>query len=256
MLKPQKKAGRPTDSPTSPTLPSDPVQLDVLSLGPLELWLSVPVLGDENIDQEKRTQVPFADLNTCRGENRVLLESTELDLWHPIVMSRLCGFFGSFVCTSATLSRRCRTDPIVSGSSPSLGLFNIYLCLVAIHALRSLKSKVKLATAPSLPSPLSSQLHCACCPSLVKLCANIGDLHIFPTLPHNTLFFFSFRTIRVQFTQDVGLVVDWDLALLAGDSSTLPGKGESIIRLRVSSLAVRPLARHRWLAAVRRLAHV
>ncbi|GAA5923822.1 hypothetical protein JCM1841_005404 [Sporobolomyces salmonicolor] len=69
------EVGWPTDSPTSPTAP---VRL---------------------VDQEKRTRVPFVDLGTCRGENGVLLETIEVDLWRPIVMSfrgsrRLTGKFG------------------------------------------------------------------------------------------------------------------------------------------------------------------
>ncbi|CEQ42515.1 SPOSA6832_04335, partial [Sporobolomyces salmonicolor] len=458
------EAGWPTDSPTSPTLPSNPVRLDVLSLGPIELCSNVQVLGNENVDEEKRTWVPFVDLGTCRGEHGVLLETIEVDLWRPVVMSCLRGVFGSFASASATSSRRGRTDSIASSSSlsssdspapppfaapkplvdlllpdqalyvafasvdlriagvdlkadehycrgvavhsgplvaeyllqkahvpgltgnfadraalemredirveanataaaakdgdprqtliklalrdlhahpvvdarasrghkrympsegggkgeeedwelrgraemadtskrrkslfpPRLGrdqakeegkellfvphltvrvkvlkaseeeqgkdgagpldqivvnvdaetisfrleLYSIYLCLVAIHALRSLKSKVKLTTAPNVPS--SSSLQSRRPLPLVKLHANIGDLHIFPTLPHNTLLFINFRRVRVQFTQDLGITVDWDVALLAGDSSTVPGKWEDIIRLRVSSLAIRP----------------
>lgn len=117
-------------------------------------------------------------------------------------------------------------------------LFTIYLCLVAISAFRSLspKSTVSPHTRPSpeTPPPLRRPA------PRISLRVEIADVNLFPTLPHNVHLFGHIRRLRIQHSKKIGLLVEWDMFLLAGECPTAPGKWDDIIRLRVTTLAIRP----------------
>ncbi|GAA6043699.1 hypothetical protein JCM8097_007486 [Rhodosporidiobolus ruineniae] len=118
-----------------------------------------------------------------------------------------------------------------------LELFSIYLCLVAISSLRFLKPKVKVATTDKRTARSSRPKRPA---PVVQVHADIGDLHIFPTLPHDTHLFIHLRRVRLNHSKALGIALDFDSALLAGESPTVPDKWEEIIRLQTSSLGLRP----------------
>lgn len=121
-----------------------------------------------------------------------------------------------------------------------LELLSIYLCLVAVSALRSLSSKSSQAPAmrppPSDPPPRSRRK------PLVKIRADVADLNAFVTLPHRVNLFLHLRRLRVQQSRDIGVLVEFDNALLAGESPTALGKWDDIVRIRVVVLAIRPEA--------------
>ncbi|BGP20274.1 Protein SABRE [Rhodosporidiobolus nylandii] len=117
-----------------------------------------------------------------------------------------------------------------------LELFSIYLFLVAVSSVRSLKPKIQVATVDKSPASSTRPKRP---PPLVRVAADITDLHVFPTLPHDTHLFINFRRIRLQQSKELGVSFDFDSALLAGQSPTVPGKWEDIIRLHSSSLTVR-----------------
>ncbi|GAA5855492.1 hypothetical protein JCM9279_006025 [Rhodotorula babjevae] len=87
-----------------PALPSDPIRLDILALGPLELTSAVRALGDETPDRAQL--VPWVDAATCRGEHGVLLETIQVDLWRPVVL----GCVGD-LAAALLASRRPSTSP-------------------------------------------------------------------------------------------------------------------------------------------------
>ncbi|GAA6011720.1 hypothetical protein JCM10207_004222 [Rhodosporidiobolus poonsookiae] len=118
-----------------------------------------------------------------------------------------------------------------------LELFSIYLCLVAISSLRSLKPKVLVTTALKQPRPSRDPPRP---PPLVLVRADLGDIHVFPTLPHDTHLYINLRRVRLSQSQAAGLALDFDSALLAGESPTVPGKWEDIVRFQASALSIRP----------------
>ncbi|BGP27835.1 hypothetical protein Rt10032_c13g5178 [Rhodotorula toruloides] len=151
-------------------------------------------------------------------------------------------------CQRATLSEASTNSPvdefIVSFASETINLrlelFSIYLCLVAIASLRVLRPTFTpmLGASPSdlHPSPAAPER-----PSpLIQLKGEIGDLHMFPTLPHDTHLFANLRKINLRFDNLNGFAVDWKKAMLAGQSPTVPGKWEDIVRLRDSQFRLRP----------------
>ncbi|SCV74731.1 BQ2448_7760 [Microbotryum intermedium] len=140
-----------------------------------------------------------------------------------------------------------------------LELFSIYLCLVAISALRSLSPKhnPELSPRPPTADPDAdadadldevevevdddSKSHSPKWPKpLISLRGDVEDLNLFITLPHNVPLYLHLKRPCVQYTKQIGLLVEWDTGLLAGDSPTVLGKWDDLLRLRVTSLAVRP----------------
>lgn len=118
-----------------------------------------------------------------------------------------------------------------------LELFSIYLCLVAFSSIRRLhtspspsahKAKPPKETSPPRPKPL------------ITVRGECRDLHIWPTLPHDTHLFMNFRRVQVQQDRANGLLVAWDKGMLAGQSPTLPGRWEDIIRIRSGKVRMRP----------------
>lgn len=120
-----------------------------------------------------------------------------------------------------------------------LELFSIYLCLVAISSLRTLRPDVRLSSAAKDRSSSSLPRRP---PPLVQIRADIADFHVFPTLPHDTHLFINFRRVRFSQSKELGVEVDFDSALLAGGSPTIPEKWEDIIRLQAGALRIRPRA--------------
>ncbi|GAA5897882.1 hypothetical protein JCM6882_005104 [Rhodosporidiobolus microsporus] len=118
-----------------------------------------------------------------------------------------------------------------------LELFSIYLALVAISSLRSLKPKVQSTSADKHRPPSRRPVRP---PPLVRVRADIADVHAFPTLPHDTHLFLNLRRLRLNHSKELGVVCEFDSALLAGESPTVPDKWEDIIRLQQISLGVRP----------------
>ena len=125
-----------------------------------------------------------------------------------------------------------------------IDLFSIYLCLVAISALRSLKPEIVPHSAEPSPEPSSSnQFSKSHRPKpLVQVRADFDELHLFPTLPHMVHLYFNLRRPQFEFSQKLGLRAQWDALLLAGDSPTMAGKWEDIFRLKMTKLGVRPQA--------------
>ncbi|SCZ97917.1 BZ3500_MvSof-1268-A1-R1_Chr3-3g06455 [Microbotryum saponariae] len=140
-----------------------------------------------------------------------------------------------------------------------LELFSIYLCLVAFSALRSLSPEHNPELSPRPPAVdpdvdvdvgsdeveraegESSKPHSAKRPKpLISLRGDVDDLNLFITLPHNVPLYLKLKRPCVQYTKQIGLLVEWDTGLLAGDSPTVLGKWDDLLRLRVTSLAVRP----------------
>ncbi|GAA5830097.1 hypothetical protein JCM11251_006874 [Rhodosporidiobolus azoricus] len=118
-----------------------------------------------------------------------------------------------------------------------LELFSIYLCLVTISSLRLLKPKVQVATADkSRPASRQSTRP----PPLVQVRVNVADVHVFPTLPHDTHLFINLRRVRLNQSKQLGVLCEFDSAILAGESPTVPEKWEDIIRLQASALTIRP----------------
>jgi hypothetical protein len=118
-----------------------------------------------------------------------------------------------------------------------LELFSIYLCLVAFSSIRRLHTsptssarepKPPKETSPPRPKPL------------ITVRGECRDLHIWPTLPHDTHLFMNFRRVQVQQDRADGLLVAWDKGMLAGQSPTLPGRWEDIVRIRSGKLRMRP----------------
>ncbi|CDR46544.1 RHTO0S12e05996g1_1 [Rhodotorula toruloides] len=151
-------------------------------------------------------------------------------------------------CQRAAPSDATATSPIdefiVSFASETINLrlelFSIYLCLVAISSLRVLRPSVSPPTDASSSdirdAPVTTKRHSP----LIQLKGEIGDLHMFPTLPHDTHLFVNLRKINLRFDKTSGLAVNWEKAMLAGQSPTVPGKWEDIIRLRGSQFRLRP----------------
>ncbi|BGP51898.1 Protein SABRE [Rhodotorula kratochvilovae] len=119
-------------------------------------------------------------------------------------------------------------------------LFSIYLCLVAISSLRSLLPKAVLTpdTAAKVAAARAAKPHRP--PPVVHASGEITDLHLFPTLPHDTHLFLNFRRFTFQHDKAAGLAVEWEKAILAGQSPTVPGKWDDIISLRGCEFRLRP----------------
>ncbi|KAI5479861.1 hypothetical protein MNV49_002419 [Pseudohyphozyma bogoriensis] len=116
-------------------------------------------------------------------------------------------------------------------------LFSIYLCLVAIAALRSLSppresrstlDESKSSSPPKRPSP-----H-------VSIRAEVADFHLFLTLPHNVPLYAHLRRLRVQVAPEMGVIAEWDLLLVAGHSPTVRGKWDDLIRFRITTVTIKP----------------
>ncbi|GJN94531.1 hypothetical protein Rhopal_007614-T1 [Rhodotorula paludigena] len=120
-------------------------------------------------------------------------------------------------------------------------LFSIYLCLVAISSMRSLRTRLGdnpvEKTAAPVPSAHAKRKRPA---PLFRASGDVGDIHLFPTLPHDTHVFITFRRILFQHTKLSGVVVEWEKAILAGQSPTVPGKWEEIVSLRGGQFRLRP----------------
>lgn len=116
-----------------------------------------------------------------------------------------------------------------------VGLFNIYLCLVAVSAIKSLSP-------PPQPSPPWVSQHAVAkrSPPLVSLRVEVTDLHLFVDLPHGVRLFGHIRRLRVQASKAIGAIVEWDMLLLAGESQTVRSKWEDLLRLRVTTISIRP----------------
>ncbi|GAA5985789.1 hypothetical protein JCM10908_007112 [Rhodotorula pacifica] len=118
-----------------------------------------------------------------------------------------------------------------------LELFSIYLCLVAISSLRRLRTDAPPAKSPSEARGAASSRRPK---PLITVRGECRDLHVWPTLPHDTHLFTNFRRLRLQQDPSHGLIVEWDKGMLAGQSPTLPGAWEDIVRLRGGKLRMRP----------------
>lgn len=119
-------------------------------------------------------------------------------------------------------------------------LLGIYLCLVAVSALRSLSPKSPMAPRmqppPSDPNPRSGSRP----KPILQLRAEVADVNAFVTLPHRVNLFLHVRRLRIQFAQKTGTLVKFDNALLAGESPTMTGKWDDIARMRIVALEIRP----------------
>ncbi|KPV73207.1 uncharacterized protein RHOBADRAFT_54988 [Rhodotorula graminis WP1] len=130
-------------------------------------------------------------------------------------------------------------------------LFSIYLCLMAISSLRSLRP-ASAVDAPEREGTSSSSAAAAAAAAaakghkprrprpLLRASGEIKDLHLFPTLPHDTHLFINFHRILFSHTAASGLTLGFEKAILAGQSPTVPGKWEDIVSLRKSEFRVRP----------------
>lgn len=100
-----------------PALPSDPVRLDILALGPLELTSAVRALGDETLRDEGL--VPWVDVATCRGEHGVLLETIQVDLWRPVVMGCVRDLVSTFASSSQSPASSAESTAPSSRDGPA-----------------------------------------------------------------------------------------------------------------------------------------
>jgi len=126
-------------------------------------------------------------------------------------------------------------------------LFSIYLCLMAISSIRSLRPASNVDT-PAREGAATAASAAAASPSrqrrrprpLLRASGEIKDLHLFPSLPHDTHLFINFHRILFAHSASSGLVVGFEKAMLAGQSPTVPGKWEDIVSLRKSEFRMRP----------------
>lgn len=123
-----------------------------------------------------------------------------------------------------------------------LELFSIYLCLVALSALRRLKLEKPAAgksDGPTKPASTSDATPKRPRPRVI-MHGDLRDLHVWPTLPHDTHLFMNFSRVRMQHNPTDGLAVSWDTGMLAGQSPTLPGRWEDVVQLRGGQFCLRP----------------
>lgn len=116
-------------------------------------------------------------------------------------------------------------------------LLSIYLCLVAVTAVTSL-----VPSASSSLSPLPPQCDAPPQkrpPPQVSVRAEVTDIHVFLTLPHNVPLYAHVRRSRFQVSRNLGFVAEWDMLLVAGQSPTDRGKWDDLIRFRITTLVVR-----------------
>jgi hypothetical protein len=76
--------------------PSDPIRLEIFSLGPIEVTSAISALGDEGIEPESGRAIGVLDVATRKGEVGVRVEAITVDLWRPVVMGSLRDFLQSF----------------------------------------------------------------------------------------------------------------------------------------------------------------
>lgn len=120
-----------------------------------------------------------------------------------------------------------------------LELFSIYLCLVAFSSLRRLRSSSAAASAAK--SKKRSGSTSARPRPLVTVRGDCRDLHIWPTLPHDTHLYMNLSRVRFEHDRADGLVVVWDTGMLAGQSATAPGRWEDVVQLRGTEFRMRPV---------------
>ncbi|KAM0789695.1 hypothetical protein ACM66B_006555 [Microbotryomycetes sp. NB124-2] len=118
-------------------------------------------------------------------------------------------------------------------------LFSIYLCLVAISTIQSMHSKAQSARGASSSAPAKATSHKRPSPC-INFRVELRELHAYVTLPHDVPLFINVRRLRVQHAKASGALAEWDALLLAGECPTQPKRWEDIVRLRVTSVAIRP----------------
>ncbi|KAK4056456.1 Protein SABRE [Microbotryomycetes sp. JL221] len=121
-------------------------------------------------------------------------------------------------------------------------LFSIYLCLVAISTARALISKAASARSSQQAESKAASPRAKRPRPCINVRFEVNDLHTFVTLPHNVPLFINVRRLRLQQAKTSGLLAEWDALLLAGECPTQHKKWDDIVRLRVTSLAIRPEA--------------
>ncbi|KAM0751839.1 hypothetical protein T439DRAFT_325030 [Meredithblackwellia eburnea MCA 4105] len=127
-----------------------------------------------------------------------------------------------------------------------LDLFTIYLALVAVATVKSLTPKPRtppshLSTeVSSSPDSLKTATKAKRPAPLIHARADVTDLHLFLTLPHNVPLFIHSRRLRVTDSPSSGLVAEADMLLLAGISPTVRGQWDDIFRIRIVTIVVRP----------------
>ena len=118
-----------------------------------------------------------------------------------------------------------------------IDLFQLYLCLLAVSTVKNLfPSPLKVERPPSLVAKAVRPL------PAISVRAEVTDVNCFLTLPNNVQLFAHLRRLRVNSSVVIGQVVEVESFLLAGISPTVPGKWDDILRLRASTIAIRPQA--------------
>ena len=116
-----------------------------------------------------------------------------------------------------------------------IDLFQLYLCLLAVSTVKNLfPSPLKVQRPPSLVAKAIRP------PPAISVRAEITDVNCFLTLPNNVQLFAHLRRLRINSSLAIGQVFDVESFLLAGISPTVPGKWDDILRLRASTIAIRP----------------
>lgn len=124
-----------------------------------------------------------------------------------------------------------------------LELFSIYLVLVAIATVKSLKPQARPTSVPTSPTldetPPATEAPKRPAP-VVSVRADVADLHLFLTLPHDVPLYIHTRRLRVQVAPAIGTIAESDMLLLAGMSPTVRGQWDDIVRLRIMTMTIQP----------------
>lgn len=114
----------------SAILPSDPIRLDIFTLGPIELSSWHKLLGSESTPPHQSTSIASLDVAAHSGEINVLVEEIGVDLWRPPVMSSLKDLASSFASAAAPSSLRTPSSyPPPSAHKPIVNLLPLEVAL-------------------------------------------------------------------------------------------------------------------------------
>jgi hypothetical protein len=117
-----------------------------------------------------------------------------------------------------------------------LDVFHLYCVLLAGFAFRNLSPRRRTHTPKSAKQSSARRRP----PPSISVRAEIIDAHLIVTLPGDVRLFLQIRRLELQVSTLARASLVFDTALLAGESPTVPGYWDDIIRLRAWNISAAP----------------